>query len=98
MPNLNVSYQELDSAATRLTTGRDDIVARLTALQQEIGALVSSGFVTDRASGAYRAAYDTFTSGARTTVEGLDGLAQFLRGTASSLEELDAQLAARLAH
>lgn len=96
MANVKVSYQEIDNAATKLVAGRDEIVSKLKVLQSQIQELVSSGFVTDKASGAYQANYDKFTQGASQTVEGLDGLAKFLRGTSSAMQELDSQLAARL--
>ncbi|MBG6212260.1 MAG: WXG100 family type VII secretion target [Cryobacterium sp.] len=96
MANINVSYQELNSSADRLVAGRDDINAKLAQLQSLIGSLVSSGFVTDKSSGAFNASYEQFTNGARATINGLDGLSNYLRTTATTLSEVDAQLAARL--
>lgn len=97
MANLNVSYQDLNSAADKLDGGRDDIYTQLTALQGQIANLVSSGFVTDKSSGAFQSSYETFTKGARDTISGLDGLSGFLRKTATTLADVDQQLASRLA-
>lgn len=97
MANLSVSYQDLTNSANKLVAGRDDINTQLGALQAQIAALVSSGFVTDRTSGAFKASYDTFTKGARDTISGLDGLSAFLRQTATTLADVDVQLAAKLA-
>ncbi len=96
MANLSVSYQDLNTSADKLVAGRDDINQQLTSLQSQIAALVSSGFVTDRTSGAFKASYETFTKGARDTISGLDGLSAFLRQTATTLADVDTQLAARL--
>jgi WXG100 family type VII secretion target len=96
MPNINVSYQELTGNADRLVTGRDEINTTLTKLQSQIAALTSAGFTTDKSSGAFSDAYNRFTTGAQNTIGGLDDLASFLRQTASTLQEVDAQLAARL--
>lgn len=96
MANMNVSYQELNSNADRLVAGRDEINTTLTKLQAQISALVSAGFTTDKSSGAFADAYNRFTTGAQNTIGGLNDLAQFLRTTAQTLGEVDAQLASRL--
>jgi len=96
MANITVSYQELTSNADRLIAGRDEITSTLTALQSQITALTAAGFRTDRSSAAYTDAYNRFTQGAQNAIAGLDDLAQFLRTTASTLGEVDQQLAAKL--
>lgn len=96
MPNINVSYQELNSNADRLVAGRDEINATLTKLQSQIAALTSAGFTTDKSSGAFSDAYNRFTSGAQNTIGGLNDLAAFLRSTATTLGDVDAQLASRI--
>jgi WXG100 family type VII secretion target len=96
MSNINVSFQELTGNADRLVAGRDEIDGTLSRLQSQIAALVSAGFTTDRSSGAFADAYARFTSGAQNTIGGLNDLAGFLRTTAQTLGDVDAQLAARL--
>ncbi len=96
MANINVSYQELNSSADRLVAGRDEINSTLTKLQGQIAALTTAGFTTDKSSGAFADAYARFTSGAQNAVGGLDDLSKFLRMTAQTLQEVDANLAARL--
>lgn len=97
MANLNVSYQDLTASADKPVAGRDNIYTQLTALQAQIAQLVSSGFVTDKTSGAFQSSYETFSKGARDTISGLDGLSTFLRSTATTLADVDSQLASRLA-
>lgn len=97
MPNIAVSYQELTANADRLTAGRDEISGTLARLQSQISALVSAGFTTDKSSGAFADAYNRFTAGAQNAIGGLDELAGFLRSTAQTLSDVDAQLASRLA-
>ncbi len=96
MANINVSYQEITGNADRLVAGRDEINSTLAKLQSQIASLTAAGFTTDKSSGAFADAYNRFTSGARNTIGGLDDLAQFLRTTAQTLQEVDASLAARL--
>ncbi|MCC2334536.1 WXG100 family type VII secretion target, partial [Cellulomonas wangsupingiae] len=68
MANIDVSYQEMRDAATRLTAGQDEITNRLGELRAFIESLVSSGFVTDQASVAFGESYRQFTQGATDTV------------------------------
>jgi WXG100 family type VII secretion target len=96
MANMNVSYQEIEQAATRLATGQEELTTRLTELRTFIASLISSGFVTDQASVAFGESYEQFTTSATQTVGALTNLAQYLRSTASTLSEVDSQLAAGL--
>jgi WXG100 family type VII secretion target len=96
MANISVSYQELESNADRLMAGRDEMSTTLSTLQSQISALVAAGLTTDRSSGAFADAYSRFTSGAQNAIGGLNDLAAFLRTTAQTLSDVDAQLAARL--
>ncbi|MBO3096026.1 WXG100 family type VII secretion target [Cellulomonas dongxiuzhuiae] len=96
MANIDVSYQEMRDAATRLTAGQDEITNRLAELRAFIESLVSSGFVTDQASVAFGESYRQFTQGATDTVGALTSLGEYLRAAAATLEDADAQLAAGL--
>jgi uncharacterized protein YukE len=96
MANLNVTYQELTGKADILVAGREEISTTLSKLQGQISALVAQGFTTDRSSGAFSEAYTRFTTGAQNTIGGLNDLAAFLRSTASTLQDVDAQIAARI--
>lgn len=96
MANLNVSYQEMRDAATRLTTGQDEITTKLNELRSFIESLISSGFVTDQASVAFGESYRQFTQGATQTVGALTNLGEYLRAAATTLEDADTQLASGL--
>jgi len=96
MANLNVTYAEMADASARLLAGKEDLVGRLQELLGMVGALVSGGFVTDSASGAFRTTFEQFTAGATQTVSALDGLAGFLGQAASLLEATDRDLGAAI--
>ncbi|OJX70313.1 MAG: type VII secretion protein [Micrococcales bacterium 73-13] len=96
MANISVTYGDLLDASARLTAGKEDLLARLQELLATIGGLVSGGFVTDAASGAFHSAYEQFTAGATQTVSALDGLAGFLAQAASVLEGVDRDLGAAI--
>ncbi|MCL1869461.1 MAG: WXG100 family type VII secretion target [Promicromonosporaceae bacterium] len=93
MSNMNVTYAELDNTANQLTQGQSDLEQTLSNLQHIVANLVSAGFVTDQASGAFQQSYDEFTTGAKQTVQGLEGMAQFLKAAAQTLSDVDSQLA-----
>ncbi len=96
MANLNVSYQEMRDAATRLTAGQEEITTKLSELRSFIESLISSGFVTDQASVAFGESYRQFTQGATDTVAALTSLGEYLRTAATTLEDADTQLASGL--
>lgn len=93
MANMNVTYGEMTDAAGRLTTGKDDITAKLHELQSLVNNLVQGGFVTDAASGAFHSSYEQFTKGTTEAVNGLDGMSSFLNRAATALENVDSELA-----
>ncbi len=96
MANMNVSYDELDNAANQLTSGQSQLEQQLHQLQSFIQNLVSSGFVTDQASGAFNETYEKFNTSAKSTVANLEILAQNLRSTANVLRDTDQQIASQL--
>lgn len=96
MPNVNVSYQEMQHQAARLRAEQQQIESRLQALRNEIQTLVGAGFVTDVASSQFADAYETFTRGATQAIEGLDAMALYLDRAAAAFESVDADLARAL--
>lgn len=94
MTNLSVSYDDMNTAAGQLDTGKGALEDKLNELQRLIDTLVTGGFVTDSASGAFNDSYMQFTTGATQTVGGLTGLSNFLRSAASTLGDADEQIAA----
>jgi uncharacterized protein YukE len=93
MANLNVAYDDMTSAANRLTAGKEDIASKLTDLQTLVTNLVNGGFITDSASGAFHTSYENFTKGANQAIGGLDGMSQFLTSAVHAMQGMDQQLA-----
>ena len=96
MSNINVSYAEIESAASQLGAGREEITIKLQNMQGQIGQLVSSGFVTDQASGKFNDAYTKYTASANTLIAQLNDIQQFLAGTANAMRDLDSQIASKI--
>ena len=50
MANLNVTYDQMQSAATRLRNGQNDLQTKLNELRSLVQQLVQNGFTTSRPS------------------------------------------------
>ena len=96
MANVSVTYQDMQSAGNRLKAGREEIEGNLKQLQRLVADLVAGGYVTDSSSKAFQSSYDEFTTGASQTIEGLNGMADYLVRAAETFEQADTQLASAL--
>lgn len=93
MANLNVTYADMENESTALRNGRSEIEQQLNQLKSRIDNLVSSGFVTTAASGAFQNMYHEFTTGANQTIGALDNIANTLSQMAKQLQETDEAMA-----
>jgi WXG100 family type VII secretion target len=93
MPNVNVTYGEMQSTATQLRNGQNQLEQELNHLKQIVDNLVSSGFTTDTASGAFQQTYEKFTQGSIQTISGLQGMSEFLTKAADAMQQTDSSLA-----
>jgi WXG100 family type VII secretion target len=96
MANLNVTYDEMHDAANKLRAGRQEIESQLSRLKSMVDGLVSGGYVTDKSSKAFQSSYEEFNTGVNKTIEGLDGMGEYLTQAAKALADTDEQLAAAL--
>lgn len=96
MPNVNVTYGEMQSAARQLQSGEQTIEGDLRKLKQLVDNLVAGGYVTDRSSKHFQDSYTQFTTGATRMIQGLNGMAQYLDTAVKAFGDTDAQLAASL--
>lgn len=93
MANLNVTYEEMHGKASELRAGKDQIEGELTSLANRINELVTSGFVTDSASGAFQEMYTEYTTSAKNTIAALDQIASTLSQMATTMQETDQAMA-----
>jgi len=96
MANVNVTYQQMQDAASRLTNGRQEIDSMLGQLKNLIDQLAADGYVTDRSSKQFQSSYEEFTTGARNMIGGLDGMGKYLQTAAQTFQDADTQLASAL--
>jgi WXG100 family type VII secretion target len=87
-----VDYQELQRSASQLKSGQQDIESQLGRLKSMIDSLVSSGFVTDQASGRFQQSYDQWNNGAKNVIQGLQGMSSFLEKAIAQHQQLDSEL------
>lgn len=96
MANLHVSYEEMTQKAMELRRAQEQIKSELTIMAGKISALVSSGFVTDKASVKFHANYEQFNRSANSTIDALDQIAHTLEQTAATLQQADSDIAAQM--
>lgn len=96
MPNVNVTYADMQSAAGQLRSGESQIEGDLATLKKLIDNLVAGGYVTDASSKQFEASYTEFNTGATKMIQGLNGMGQYLDSAAKAFQETDTQLAAAL--
>ncbi len=96
MANINVSFDQMQQEAQGLIRGKEEIIQSLNTMRSRIQNLVSGGFVTDQASGAFSNSFEQFNQGAQTTIGALDQLSNNLTMIANTLQQTDQQLASQM--
>jgi WXG100 family type VII secretion target len=92
MTDVSVGYEGMDSAASRLQQGQEEMTEQLQSLQSMIDNLVGGEFRTQLASPKFQESYEQWNQGATQMLEGLDGMSSFLNQAVSGFQELDSNL------
>ncbi|MCF3123814.1 MULTISPECIES: WXG100 family type VII secretion target [unclassified Streptomyces] len=90
--DLDVTYQDMRDAAKHVVKEKDKLNEKLDGLKKYIKNLVETGFVTKSASKAFDENFDEFVEGAKKTLEGLDGMGDYLTNAADKYEQIDDEL------
>lgn len=96
MANVNVTYGQMRDAASKLDNGRIEIDNMLGQLKSLVDSLVAEGYVTDSSSKSFQSSYEEFTTGAKNTIGGLEGMSVYLNKAAQTFEDADSSLAGAL--
>jgi WXG100 family type VII secretion target len=96
MPDVNVTYADMQNAATRMTSTYEEMTSQLGSLRTMVDDLVENGFKTDVASGSFHEAYTEFNQGVLQTLEGLQHMSTYLVKTAQQFEEVDRSMTIRV--
>lgn len=94
MANVNISYDQLTSAANAVNTHHGNIGDSLRQIKATVDALVTDGFVTDTASKNFHETYTQFDQSAQTVINNLPIIAQYLNNAVTQFQTLDANLGA----
>lgn len=96
MANISASYEDMRQQATALRSTRDNIQQQLNQAKMQVDNLVSSGFVTDSASGAFQTNYQEFTTSATKTMDSLTSISSNLDRIVQVMQETDQNLASQI--
>ncbi|MBQ1094987.1 WXG100 family type VII secretion target [Streptomyces sp. NPDC097107] len=91
--DLDITYQDMRDAAKHVVKEKEKLQEKLDGLRKYIANLVESGYVTKSSSKAFDENFDEFTKGAKTTLDGLDGMGDYLTTAADKFEQIDEELA-----
>ena len=86
---VHVDHAAMSTQASRLTQARGDLEAQLQQIQSQIAELVSTGFVTDSASGSFAAAHERWNAAAKSCIDELDLMGSYLTKTSGAFAEVD---------
>ena len=93
MANLNVTYGDMKDAGRRLRDTKNEIDSQLRQAKSLVDSLVNGGYVTDQSSKRFEQNYSEFNDGATKTIEGLNGMGQYLDQASDALQQTDEELA-----
>ncbi|MCX5204959.1 WXG100 family type VII secretion target [Streptomyces sp. NBC_00237] len=90
--DLDVTYDDMRNAAKYIVKEKEKLNEKLNGLKKYIDNLVNTGFVTKSASKAFDQNFEEFTTGAKETIGGLDGIGDYLTTAADKFQSIDEEL------
>lgn len=93
MADFKASYNEMESMAGKLDTGREEISDTLRRLRDEVDRLLGDDFKTQHASGKFGEGYRELTDGLERAIEGISDMGESLRGMMRAIQDTDQALA-----
>ena len=91
--NVEVSYARLDSIATALKTGRQNISDELLTMKSSVDNLVGSGFQTPTSSARFAEVYQQLNEASESIFSIMDSLSGFLLAAEERLKATDSSQA-----
>lgn len=93
MADQELTYDDIDAAADKLDTGKEDIASLLSELRSLVQELTESSFSTQAASKAFLESYEEVSDGLETALEAVPAMATALRDMKTQFEDLDSSMA-----
>ena len=95
MAQIVVTADELDSVASRLTSGAEDVLQQFNQLKAAVDNLVAAGW-QGTASQAYQETYSQWNAGAQQVHNALEQISQMLHSAATTYRDTEARLTSEL--
>lgn len=96
MANMNITFDEMSSSATRMRSHKTEIDDRLNDSKKIVNMLVESGFSTDTSSDRFRDVHEDFVTAATEVMINLTLLSEWLDKAVAALRDVDTQLTSSL--
>lgn len=96
MPNLNITYSDMQDSANRLRANKVEIDSRLSDSRSLVNHLVASGFTTEKASVQFDEVAGQFATAATELMLNLETLSKWLDQAVIALQDVDTQMASSL--
>lgn len=93
---VHVDHDAMAGQAARLGAARQELDEQLRQIQAQIGELVSTGFVTESASGSFADAHARWNTAAKSCIEELDLMGSYLKQTSGAFAQVDQASTVRL--
>ncbi|WP_408898007.1 WXG100 family type VII secretion target [Nocardioides sp. R1-1] len=93
MADQELTFDDIDSAADKLETGKEDLASLLTELRSLVQELTDSSFKTEAASVAFLDSYEELSDGLETALEAIPAAATALRQMKTAFQDTDSGLA-----
>ncbi|MBB0244860.1 WXG100 family type VII secretion target [Streptomyces alkaliphilus] len=92
MSDIGLTYQDMHDAGDHLIAEHERMERELDDLKTYVDNLVEDGYVTAESSKAFQESYEEFSAGVKQTLEGMQGMGNFLHAAADGFEEQDISL------
>jgi len=93
---VHVKHDALQQQAQRLGQAKNDLEAKLTEIQSQIQELISSGFVTDKASVSFGEAHERWNTAAKATIAELENMGMYLGKASAAFADVDSQFTVKI--
>ena len=97
MPDVTLSYGEMQQAQSVFQQNAQQLETALNNLLKLTNQLVAGPFKTDKASPAFMQSYQQLHKGGQQVMQGVEGLGKFLGAAVQGAQQLDQNLAQQLA-
>ncbi|MPZ93855.1 MAG: hypothetical protein GEU96_02840 [Propionibacteriales bacterium] len=97
MSSMKLELSEMTNLANQLKSTHQDLLNQMDQMKSKVQATTDNEFITPSSSGAFNTSYEQFTTGTKTALDGMEGMATWLEGAVEGFTGLDDSLASQVA-